>query len=475
MTTIGASAGAPLNITGLESGLNTSEIISAELAVQREPITRMSNQQTQVEGQREALQSLQSSLSQLAFTAQELASPALFDTAQQIGSSDATQVNASATSGEDAAIGGYELEVTQLANSAQRTFAFTSPSTAQTLEIDGLKFEVAAEESIQKLAAAINSDTSATVYASAVNGETLVLSTRATGATGSEFIKMSDEGGALVEKAGLAKEGRDAEYKLDGVAGSSTSNTLTEAIPGVTLKLQALTTVTGPVTIDVQPPAASPSAIVKQVQSFVSLYNSTLSAMDKQLNTKPPANPQTAAELKTGTLFGDSDLTGLLNGMRQAIYDPVAGLSAEMSSLANIGVSTGPPSGTATYSQSAVEGQLQLNTAELEAAVKANPAGVQQMLSSWAKGFQETVNAVAGPGGALELRVTGDSEQATELGSRITALNEMLAVRQKTLQEQFIAMEAALAKSRSDGEYLAAQMASLNSSSSSSSSSSSGL
>jgi flagellar hook-associated protein 2 len=472
MSTIGASAGAPLNISGLESGLNVSEIVSAEMAVQREPATRMGNQQTTVEGQREALQSLQSSLSQLAFMAQELSSPTLFDTTQQIGSSNSSQVAASATSGEEAAVGGYELEVTQLADSAQRTFTFTSPTAAQTLEIDGEKFEVAAEESIAKLADAINADSSATVYASAVNGETLVLSTRTTGATGGEFIKVSDSGGALVEVAGKAKEGRDAEYKLDGVEGKSTGNTLTEAIPGVTLELQALTTVTGPVTVDVQPPAADPSAIVKQVESFVNLYNSTVSAIEKQTSTKPPASPQTAAELKTGTLFGDLDLTGVLNGMRQAIYDPVAGLPAEMSSLAGIGVSTGPPSGTATYSQASVEGQLQLNKSELEAAVRANPAGVQQMLSSWAKGFQETVNAVAGPGGALETRITGDSEQVSELTSRITSLNEMLTIRQKTLQEQFTTMEAALAKSRSEGEYLAAQLDSLNSSSSSSSSSS---
>ncbi|HUN77614.1 MAG TPA: flagellar filament capping protein FliD [Solirubrobacteraceae bacterium] len=475
MSGVSSSGAAALNITGLESGLNVSEIVSAELSVQREPITRMTDEQTTAEGQREALQSLQSSLTQLAFDAQELASPTLFDTNQGITSSNASQVTASATSGEEAAIGGYELEVTQLANSAQRTFTFTSPASAQTLEIDGEKFEVAAEESLTKLADAINADSKATVYASAVNGETLVLSTRTTGATGGEFIKVTGAEGVLGEVAEKAKEGRDAQYTLDGVAGTSTSNTLSEAIPGVTLELQALTTATGPVTVDVQPPAADPSAIVKQVESFVGLYNSTISAIEKQTSTKPPANPQIAAELKTGTLFGDSDLTGLLNAMRQAIYDPVGGLPAEMSSLASIGVSTGPPAGTATYSQASVEGQLQLNTGELEAAVRANPEGVQQMLSSWAKGFQETVNAVAGPGGALEGRITGDSEQVTELSSRITSLNEMLAIRQKTLQEQFTAMEAALAKSRSEGEYLATQLSSLSSSSSSSSSSSGGL
>jgi flagellar hook-associated protein 2 len=465
---ISSAAGAPLNITGLESGLNTSEIISALLAVEREPITRLTDQETTLEGQHEQLQSFQSSLSQLAFTAQELASPTLFNTSQTVTSSNSAQVTATTSSG--AAIGGYELEVKQLANSAQRTFTFTSPAAAETLTIDGQEISVAAGESIQTLASSINSDSKATVYAAAVNGETLVLSTRTTGASGGEFIKVSAPGGTLVEQAALAKEGRDAEYTLDGVPASSTGNTITDAIPGVSLNLQALTTATGPVTIDVQAPAASASAITTQVKSFVSLYNSTIAAIQKQLSTKPPTSPATASELKTGTLFGDTDLTGVLNSMRQAIYEPVAGQPAEMSSLADIGVSTGPPSGTASYSQASVEGQLQLNAAQLEAAVQANPAGVQQMLQSWAKGFQETVNTVAGPGGALELRVTGDSEEVTELTSRVTTMNEMLAIRQKTLQEQFIAMETAIAKSKSEGEYLTAQLDSLDSSSSSSSS-----
>ncbi len=327
---------------------------------------------------------------------------------------------------------------------------------------------MAAGASAQSVAETINTDSKATVYAAAVNGETLVLSTRATGATGTEFIKVTDAGGTLVEQAGLAKEGRDAEYSVDGTVASSATNTVTNAIPGVTLNLLALTTTSGPVTIDVQPPAPSASAITTQVQSFVSLYNSTIGAIEKQLNTKPIAGAETAAELKTGTLFGESDLMSLLNSMREAIYEPVAGQPAEMSSLADIGISTGPPSGTATYSQSSVEGQLQLNTAQLEAAVQANPAGVQQMLQSWAKGFEQIVNVEAGPAGTLETRIEGDSGQISELTSRVTTMNEMLAVRQKSLQEQYAAMEAAIAKSKAEGEYLTQQLAQLDSSSGSS-------
>lgn len=466
-----ASSNAPLNITGLASGLNTNEIISALLAVEREPVTQLTNAQTTLEGQREQLQSIQSSLTQLSFNAQELASPVLFNATQAVSSSDPTKITATSTSG--AAVGGYEVEVTKLASSAQRTFTFTSPAAADQITIDGQEIEVAAGASIQTLVSTINSDSNATVYAAALDSETLVLSTRATGATGAEFIKVSDPGGTLVEQAGLAKEGRNAEYTVEGVAGSSASNTVTNAIAGVTLKLEALTTSTGPVTIEVQAPAPSTSAIVSQVQSFVSLYNSTISAIEKQLNTKPPSNPQSTAELQTGTLFGDSELMGVLNSMRQSIYEPISGLPAEMSSLANIGISTGAPSGSATYSQSAVEGDLKLNTAELESAIETNPSGVEQMLQKWSAGFQEIVNAEALPGGNLEGRINGDSEQVTELTSRIDAMNEMITIHQRNLQQQYAAMEQAIAQSQAQGNWLSAQLASMLASTVSDSSSSS--
>ncbi len=479
MTTVNsATAGAPISFSGLGSGLNTTEIISALLGVERAPITRLSDEQTTLEGQHTELQSLQSSLTQLTFDAQELGSPTLFNTSQTVSSSESARITATTTTG--AAVGGYEVEVTQLANSGQRTFTFKSPAAAETLTIDGKEIEVAAGSTIQDLVGKINSDSTATVYAAAVGTEAVVLSTRETGATEAGFITVADPGGTLVEQAGLAKEGQNAAYKIDGVAGSSASNTIKNAIPGVTLELKALTTTTGPVTVDVQPPSANVSAIASQVQAFVKLYNSTIGAINTQLTTKPPSAPESPAEMQTGTLFGDLELGSLLNQMRQSIYEPSKELPAEMSSLADIGISTGAPSGNATPSQTAVEGQLTVNTAQLESAIQANPAGVQEMLQHWSQGFQELVNADAGPGGSLEARISGDSTQTLELTDRITTMNEMLAIRQKALEAEFSAMEQIISQSKSQSSWLSSQLTSLlatdasASSSGSSSSSSSG-
>ncbi len=459
---IPSSGGSPtglVTLTGLSSGLNTTEIINALIGVERQPVTQLSNEQTKLQAEQTQLRTAQSSLQQLAFSAAELSSPTLFATTQTVTSSDTNQITALSTSG--AGVGGYQVNVTQLANSAQRTFTFTSPASADTITIDGQEIAVQAGASAQELADAINSDSKATVYAAAVEGGKLVLSSRTTGDTGEGFIAVTDPGGTLTEVAGTAKQGKDAEYTVDSVAGTSTTNTVTNAIAGVTLKLGALTTTSGPVTIEVEAPEPSVSTITSQVESFVKLYNSTIGQIHNLTSTKPPESPQTVSELGTGALFGDSELEELTNSMRQAIYTPVAGLPEGMSSLADIGVSTGAASGSATPSQASLEGELTINTAELTKAIQTNPAGVEKMLQAWGQSFQKTVGVSAEPGGTLETRINGEGSRITELGEQISTMNEMLAVRQKALQEEYIAMEKIVQDNKSQSAWLTGQLAAM--------------
>ncbi len=309
-----------------------------------------------------------------------------------------------------------------------------------------------ADESAKELASAINTDGKATVYAAVLEGETLVLSNRTTGSTGGEFIEVT--GAALTEKAGTAKEGVDAEFTVDGVAQTSKSNTVTNAIPGVTLTLSSLTP--GPVTIDVQPPGVSATAIEAQVQSFVKLYNSTVAAIETQLTTKSPQRPQTTAEFATGTLFGDRELSGLLDSVRESMYEPLAGLPAGISSPADIGISTGPASASGS-SQGSLEGQLTLEPTKLAEAIKSNPEGVETMLQQWSSNIQGLINAASAPGGSLEVRSNGDGEQVTQLATQINTMNEMLLQREKALQATYAQLEAVISKNSAQSSWLTQQ------------------
>lgn len=459
---IGGASAPPMKIQGLGSGLKTEEIISELMSIESRPLTRMQEEQTLLQAEQTALRGLQSDLQSLALNAGELKSPALFQSGQSVSSSEPTRVGATLTSGgTGAAIGGYEVEVTQLASAAQRTFAFKSPTAEEALTIDGHEVKLTAGESITELVNAINSNSEATVYAAATNSETIVLSDRSTGNTGSSFIEVSSPGGTLTEVEGKAQEGRNAEYKVNGVSGSSATSTLTEAIPGVTLTLGALTPA-GPVTINVGVPAPEASKIAEQVQNFVKQYNTTLEAIEHEVSTKPAIGLPAQAQNPAGRLFGDTELTGMLAAMRQAIYTPISGLAAQMSSLADIGVSTGAPSGSSPYSQSAVEGKLTVEVSKLEEAIKANPTEVQKMLQQWGASFEGMVNTYAEAGsGTLAQRVSSDESQYSYLGQQITTFSESLAVHQQALEERYVALETAMSKISSQSSWLARQLGSL--------------
>lgn len=456
MTGIGSATTQPLlKITGLASGFKSEEIIKSLMSIERLPVERMELEKAREQDQETALRTIQASLQNLADSASELGFPTLFASSQTVSSSESSRVSATIASG--AAIGGYEVEVTQLASAAQRSFTFTSPEAAEALTIDGHEIQVSAGESIATLAKSIDANSEATVYA-AVVGETLVLSDRETGQNAS-FIEVAP-GGPLTEVAGDAREGRNAEYSIDGVSGSSTSNTLSEAIPGVTLTLGAITTA-GPVTIDVAPPAMNVEKVTAQVKAFVTQYNSTISKLNAELSSKPPAGLQAEAEMGTGTLFGDFELARLLSSMRESIYTPVEGLPSTMSSLASIGVSTGAASGEGSVSQSSVEGKLTLEAATLEEALRTNPEGVEQMLEQWSLGFQQKVEAYGGPGGSLHSRLQSDEAQTTYIGTQITMLTETLELRQHNLEVEYSALEVTMQKYSSQSTWLASQISAL--------------
>lgn len=449
---IGSNAGGGnISLTGLASGLNTTQIISAILSAERQPVTQMTTQQEKLQAAQSVLTDVKGSLQRLSFAISEFTLPATFESDQSASSSEPQRVEAAVTGG--AAVGGYQVEVKQLATAARRSFTFAAPAAEETIVAEGREYKVAAGATAQSLAAQINADASGKVWAAVTEANTLALSTRATGAGGAEFIKVS--GAALTEVAGSGHEGHDAQYAVDGTAATSHTNTITGAIPGVTLTLKGVTTTSGAVTIDVQPPAPSLSAIEAQVQSFVKLYNSTVESIQKQLNTKPIKGAHSAAEYGVGTLFGNIGLSGLLGRMRSSMYEAIVGLPAEMASPLDVGLSSG--SSTGSSSQSSIEGQLKLDPAKLAKAVQSDPAGVKTMLQKWATNLQGMVDAVGGPGGSIEGSIKTDEGQFQALRHRITAMNSALEVRQKNLVQTFAKLEEIISRNNSKASWLATQ------------------
>jgi flagellar hook-associated protein 2 len=454
-----------LNIGGLASGLDTNSIIDQLMAIERQPRTKLDTQASLAAVRQNLLAGFQTQLRSVEAAAQDLRSVTLYTQTQSVDTSDPTKAIATTASG--AGVGGYQVDISQLANAAQRTFSFTSPASAGTITIDGHDTAVAAGASITDLVANINSDTHATVYAAATDSGTIVLSNRQTGDTGGGFIAVTDPTGSLTEQAAKARQGKDAMFTVDGVAGTSSSNTVTNAIAGVSLTLKGVTTTSGPLTVTVGAPGADTGAITTKLQAFVDAYNSTVDAIQAKLTEKSVPNATTAADKQAGLLFGDSGLTDILSRMRQAIYEPIAGLPAGMQSLADLGVSTGAAS--ATPSKDSLAGKLTLDIKKLQTAVTTNPGGVRDLLAGvnnvggWARKLEGIVHAADTTGGALDVRITGATDEIKDLQASMAAMDDRLALKETTLRAQFTAMELALSQSQSQGSWLSGQLAGLSS------------
>jgi flagellar hook-associated protein 2 len=448
-----SSLGGTQQITGLASGLDTNSIITAEMAIYEQPETILKNKVKGVEAQNTQLTNIQTQLQTLAADAQALGSSSLFATTQSVSSSDPTRVTGTSSTG--AGIGGYQVSVSKLANSAQRTFTYASPTSAGSLSIDGQSVSVSSGESITNFVNSINSNKNLDVYAAATDSGTVVLSNRATGDTGTGFIAVTGAGTTLTEQTTLAKQGQDAQFSVDGVSGTSHSNTVTNGIAGVSLTLSGVTT-TGPVTVNIGAPQPSSSNVESAVNTFITQYNSVLSQIQTQLSQTPSSSDPTQ-----GTLYQDSGLSNLLSSMRSAMIKSGSGLPTGLASMLDIGVSTGATTGSGAVSSSALAGNLTFNASTFESQLSANPSGVQSALKSWASSFSAIVNNEAQPGGAMAARITGDDQQTAQLNNQISVMQAGLTDKQNALVQQFAQLESSLSTNQSTSSWLTSQLTSL--------------
>ena len=89
--------------------------------------------------------------------------------------------------------------------------------------------------------------------------------------------------------ASSSQAGQDAEVYVNGSTTPtySQNDTMTDAVPGVTLTLNGVTPTNSPVTITTGAPAPNTQSIIQAVQQFVNDYNSAIEGIQGAINTAP--------------------------------------------------------------------------------------------------------------------------------------------------------------------------------------------
>src|SRR4051794_3492447 len=460
-----ATTSSTQNISGLASGIDTSTIIDQLMAIERQPQTRLKNQVTVSAARKTVLADVQTRLKNLQLAAEDLKSTALWANKQTVDVNDPTK--AAVTLSGPAGTGSYQLNVGQLARGSQRWYSYTSPSSDDTITFsNGHTTTITAGSSIDAAVQAVNSDAGSPVYAAAVTdaqsgNKYLVFSSRTTGLTASAFTASA---GSLAEDGSRAVDGLDAQYWVDnGPVKTSSANVVTDAIPGATLTLKGVTTVSGPVTVTVGAPGPDTTNITAKVKAFVDQYNSTLDFIRSKLDEKKVATPQTTADQQKGLLNGDTMLEGILSQLRIAMTNAYApGNPTTLDQMNEIGVSTGSAFGT--LNQDAIKGKLVFDSAQFSTALASDPTSVKNLLSG-TSGFGQAIDDLLTPtlqaGGTMASRLSAEDAKQRTLNDQIASMDVLLQKKQDTLKAQFTAMETALQQSQAQGQWLTGQLAAL--------------
>jgi len=297
-----------------------------------------------------------------------------------------------------------------------------------------------ASNSLDDIRAAINAETattgvSATVEDDGNGGFRLALaggtidSTALTGGSGYEAPSLT-----------TTQNAQQAHIRVDGIDIYSDSNTLDEAISGISLDLAKAET--GTVTsLNVK---LDEDAIKNQIKSFVSSYNNVLSFVSSQSKTE---------EKGAGILVGDAGLNNIKRRLQSMLTTPIDG---SITSLSQLGM------------ESQNDGTLVIDDATLTEAIQQDLAGVTKLLAGddstegIATRFKNYLEDITDDtDGLFSGRRDSISSNVKRIEKSIERMEMRLEKREQTLYDQFNALEQLVSVMNAQSDYIGKQMTAL--------------
>ncbi|WP_404464149.1 flagellar filament capping protein FliD [Vreelandella aquamarina] len=453
---------ATITSLGVGSGLDLNGLLTQLQASERQKLTPLTQQQSTQQTKISAYGRLQSAMGRLQESITALNDTSTFR--QQ--TSTVTGEGVSATAGETANAGRYDINVTQLAkggsvasNSVAMDQVLTTAATDLTIEFgatytDGVfdpnaaalssyTLEIAADSTLEDVRDQINADAEAGVTASIVNdgtGYRLALSSKETGKEAS-VVGFSGLAQLTMDDATL-RPGQDAELEVNGITITGTTNRIEEAIQGVTLNISAVSE--SPVSLVIERDEAS---LKETIEEFVSTYNEVRSTIDRM--TAFNGEGETAGEL-----LGDRTVRTIENRIRRDITDSLG--SGDLNRLAQIGIDIDE------------RGRLQIDETKLDEAIAINPQGLTAFFAGdteeggFAGRLNTTLESITADDGIIQVSVDSAERRIDSLGERIARTELSIERNIGRYRSQFAQLDGMIAQMNSTGSYLAQQFSMLN-------------
>ncbi|MGV8862246.1 MAG: flagellar filament capping protein FliD [Pseudomonas sp.] len=437
--------------TGLGSGLDIGSIVTALVNADKSAKqTQINTQTTLTTSKISGVGSLQSALTayQTALTNLGSATSPAFS---GFAATSSTPTALTATSDNTAVNGSYNIVVQNLATSSKvatasfsggATSAIPSGNLTITQNSTATSFTIPANSTLQSVRDLVNTQTatsgvSANIVTDSTGASRLVFGSTTTGA-GSDITTTSDVAGLTIVadakldsttpgSAGyIGSQAVDANLTIDGLAVKSSSNTVSNAISGLSMTLVSANSST--VTV-----ASNTDGLKTSLQSFVDAYNTVVKTITSLTKATADSNGKLTV---AAAMTGDSLPRTLLASLRDELVTP--GPGSQLSVLSQLGIQTDQKAGTLTFDST------KFTTAMTN---KSLGGQVQQLFSGTTStnGLLARMGAVLTPytqaGGILATRSSSLNTQKNALTTQQAALDLRVTNMTAALTAKYNAMD----------------------------------
>lgn len=481
-----------LSSPGIGSGLDVNGIVSQLMLLEQRPLTMLNSKEAKQQAQLSAYGSLKSALSSFQDSVKALTKPSLFNgfkatLATPPGSTAVAAVSAAA----GAAAGSHQIEVQALAQAQKiKSEAFVSTDTTlgsgtltiefgtynedgsftgntgktpQTISIDP------SHSSLTGIRDAINT-ADAGVTASIINdgsGHRLVIASKDTGLSNALKITVNDKDGNPADNAGLSQLAYDAStggiahltetvaaqnavMVIDGITINKPSNTISDALGGVTFNLLKADPGTA-TTLSVEQDKAS---VETAVNAFIKVYNE----LEKTIGG---LSRYDAAGQQASVLTGDSTVRAIQNRLRSILTAAQPNGSEGLTALSQLGISF-QKDGTLALDSSKLSAIL-ADPGKNIAAFFSGQVGENGAvpLTGFATQLDQLIENMIKSDGLIDSRMDGISITIRDIGKQRDALGRRLEDVEKRIRAQFTALDTMIASMSQTSSFLQQQLANL--------------
>jgi flagellar hook-associated protein 2 len=422
-------------------GIDVSSLVQDVLSNESGELNTWQNELSTLQTQAGDITSINGDLNSLATAVQALADPLGAITSLSATSSDNTVLTVTANT--SARAGTDQIIVNNLATSGTiYTNDFAGGANTSILPSGQTSGEIDLDigGTVQPIAITAGSNDTLTTLASYINSQNLgVTASVVTDANGSRLALASQSTGTAstitvtgnttqLNFADNGTDGTNASLTINGIPVSSASNTISTAIPGVTLNL---TGANPNETVQVSVGADS-SAITNAINNFVSAYNQVIGDINQQYTINPSTNSE-------GPLGSDSSLRNLQTSLlADAAFALPLNSNNGYTNLASIGITTNN------------DGTLTVDSNQLASVLESNPSVVQNFFQNatstgFANNFNTDIIDQTDPTtGSLNVDLAQNTASQQDLTTNINDFETQLQAQQTQLTNEFNQVNASL-------------------------------